>query len=537
MPKCAQRLRLSAVTVFAGALTDGQARCVRLTESRAASTAQRLKPDAKWGLPGTRGLVRLPHTVLARANGLQWVRPNNHSTLPKPTFGCPSKSGLLGEKHWEYGGTVRRNPLLFRFHRIIGNVCDTIVRFLMEPPDKRGIMENESQTARSGTNIPRSGLSREPRKAPHSEHPINRFNRRLAVLITKSVGSMWCAYAFALLAFVSFPAAISSHDPFIIISWIAQTFLQLVLLPIIIVGQNVQAASDEARAQSDHEMLLAVRALSLLQLGEQQLAARNIQSALRTYQEAYALDPDNPATSYYLGCLYTETRQIDKGIEHLKLALTQNEQYPPAEAALAYALRLQADKLPESVVKHQRYAESEQMFLRALSQDPTVRDINGESFHAVLGGLYKRLNRMDEAIEAYKAAELVTPQNSYPIVNLATLYYLRGDLEQAKQYYERSVAISSRIMEHNPFDYWTRFDLSAAQLVLGNLEQAKWQFSLAVQHVRHIGPLETFLHDLERLKNAPTSPRGVDELVDLAQNAIRRSTSGGKNGDKKAGTT
>ncbi len=84
------------------------------------------------------------------------------------------------------------------------------------------------------------------------------------------------------------------------------------------------------------------------------------------------------------------------------------------------------------------------------------------------------------------------------------------------------MAISSRKLDVNPFDYWTRFDLSAAQLVLGNLEQARRQFNLAAQHVRHVGPLETFLHDLERLKAAPTSPKGVDELVDLVRNAIER---------------
>jgi tetratricopeptide (TPR) repeat protein len=380
-------------------------------------------------------------------------------------------------------------------------------------------METESQIAK---HLPRLDSSQSIRKTVHGDNLIGRFNSRFAVLITKSVGSMWCAYAFALIALISLPAAIRSHDPIIMVSWVAQTFLQLVLLPIIIVGQNVLAAASDARAEADHETILAIRALSLLQLGEQQVKARNVKSALRTYQEAYALDPDNPATNYFLGYLYTESRQIEKGIEHLNRALTQNEQYPPAEAALAYALRLKADKMADSEEKNRLYAESEQMFLDALAQDPAVRDINGESFHAVLGGLYKRLNRMDEAIEAYKAAELVTPQNSYPIINLATLYYLRGDLKQAKHYYERSAAISARMLDDNPFDYWTRFDLSAAQLVLGNLEQAKWQFNLAAQHVRLVGPLETFLHDLERLKAAPTSPKNVDELIELAQNAINR---------------
>jgi hypothetical protein len=59
-----------------------------------------------------------------------------------------------------------------------------------------------------------------------------------------------------------FPAAIRSGDPIIIVAWIAQTFLQLVLLPIIIVGQNVQAAASDARAQSDHETLIAIHTLA-----------------------------------------------------------------------------------------------------------------------------------------------------------------------------------------------------------------------------------------------------------------------------------
>jgi len=83
---------------------------------------------------------------------------------------------------------------------------------------------------------------------------------------------MWCAYVFALLALISLPAAIGSHDPIIIVAWIAQTFLQLVLLPIIIVGQNVQAAASDARAESDHKTLLAIHTLTaeVHEIAEQQ---------------------------------------------------------------------------------------------------------------------------------------------------------------------------------------------------------------------------------------------------------------------------
>ena len=95
------------------------------------------------------------------------------------------------------------------------------------------------------------------RAAAENLHPqtrlINRINQKIGLGITKSVGTMWCAYAFALIAFVSLPAAILSHDPIVIIAWIAQTFLQLVLLPVIIVGQNIQAAAADSRSAATYE--------------------------------------------------------------------------------------------------------------------------------------------------------------------------------------------------------------------------------------------------------------------------------------------
>ncbi len=110
--------------------------------------------------------------------------------------------------------------------------------------------------------LPRLVLSRHVHKDIHGDNLIGRINTRVALGITKVVGSMWCAYAFALLAIISLPAAINSHDPIIIVAWVAQTFLQLVLLPIIIVGQNVQAAASDARAESDHETLMAIHTLT-----------------------------------------------------------------------------------------------------------------------------------------------------------------------------------------------------------------------------------------------------------------------------------
>jgi uncharacterized membrane protein YjjP (DUF1212 family) len=87
-----------------------------------------------------------------------------------------------------------------------------------------------------------------------------RFNDWLAVKITNIVGTMWCAYAFACLALVSLPAAIAGGTA-TLIAWIAQTFLQLVLLSIIMVGQKVAAEKSDRQLEQtykDAEALLKI---------------------------------------------------------------------------------------------------------------------------------------------------------------------------------------------------------------------------------------------------------------------------------------
>ena len=87
------------------------------------------------------------------------------------------------------------------------------------------------------------------------------FNGWLAVQITKAVGSMWCAYAFAILALISLPAAIE-QGTVAIVSWISQTFLQLVLLSVIMVGQQVLAKASDKQALQTYNDAEAVLQLT-----------------------------------------------------------------------------------------------------------------------------------------------------------------------------------------------------------------------------------------------------------------------------------
>jgi hypothetical protein len=89
-----------------------------------------------------------------------------------------------------------------------------------------------------------------------AETGVAKFNRKLGITVTTAVATMWCAYVFAAIALISLPAAIQASflsggfRPLPIVTWVAQTFLQLVLLAVILFGQNLQSEKGDARAEA-----------------------------------------------------------------------------------------------------------------------------------------------------------------------------------------------------------------------------------------------------------------------------------------------
>jgi hypothetical protein len=116
---------------------------------------------------------------------------------------------------------------------------------------------------------------------------MKRFNLWLAEKITSGVATMWCAYIFAGIALISLPKALQSGDSIVIISWVAQTFLQLVLLSIIMVGQKVQAVSVEQKIDETHTASLAefelakeARKYAALELAELKEISKEMQALI-----------------------------------------------------------------------------------------------------------------------------------------------------------------------------------------------------------------------------------------------------------------
>jgi succinate dehydrogenase hydrophobic anchor subunit len=114
--------------------------------------------------------------------------------------------------------------------------------------------------------VPRHVRKEQIHAQVHGSGPMGRANAWLALRITKIVGTMYCAYVFTILAFVALPSAIQQGSPTVLVNWLSSNFLQLVLLPIIIVGQNVISTAQDARAEADHETLTALNQMNIQQL-------------------------------------------------------------------------------------------------------------------------------------------------------------------------------------------------------------------------------------------------------------------------------
>ncbi len=288
------------------------------------------------------------------------------------------------------------------------------------------------------------------------------------------------------------------------------------------IEQRLERVAEEGRE--------AFRLLSLQLLAEQQVRSHNIDTAIATLQSALEIKEDDPSANYLLGYLYTTRKKLDLAIEHLQRALKHEPDFAPAIAALGLALRRKGDAInvdaePERLAERNHYwAQAEERLLDALSRDRSLTDADGESYYGTLGGLYRRQGRYEDALHAYEQAHEITPDSSYPIVNLAALYAHQGDTERARHFFYTVEKQARLTLDDDPRNVWARGDLAQSLLVQGKLEEARHQMEMLIGQKPPAGVLETLLSGLQFLAEAPNPPAGIDTLLALLKDALAAQT-------------
>ncbi len=290
----------------------------------------------------------------------------------------------------------------------------------------------------------------------------------------------------------------------------ARTDLAQARLRIATMRTTLKANTEQVHIQAER----AIRALSSTQLGQQQLEQGNIRGAIQMYEKAFALDPNNRATHYFLGELYVQEKEFDAGIQHLQELFSSGLEYAPAEAALGLAFYLQGDQVKQPTERALLYVQAEERLLQALQKDSAALDLHGMSVQAMLGGLYKRQGRVDQAIARYEEARKITPQNAEPVVNLALLYFMRGNLKASRLYFEQVESSTAETLTQNPLDEAARIDHLKATLALSKTEAALRDLDFIEQHVGMPSELASLLDDLNRLKRSPQPPQVIDQFID-----------------------
>jgi len=266
---------------------------------------------------------------------------------------------------------------------------------------------------------------------------------------------------------------------------------------------KLQSDLKETARQQREDSARASLALALLQLGERQYKAQDMQGALDTYDRALDLDDRNPITHYRMGYVYVHTDRFDEAEKHLSRSLELDPSFMPAVATRAYVYRRMGDNMDPGVERDMVYNRAEENFLRALKIFPKLIDEDGESWWGSLGGLYRRRGQVDQAIYAYEQCAAAVPRSSYAYSNLALLYGQKQEIEKMISTYGQVEKLAYGEIQADVDNYWAYADLIAARLAQGKVEETMEVLDTALNVAPVDSPytISTLVDTLNRLRN------------------------------------
>jgi tetratricopeptide (TPR) repeat protein len=297
------------------------------------------------------------------------------------------------------------------------------------------------------------------------------------------------------------------------------------------------------------------KASNLILMAQQKTLLNDLQSAASLLEAACKSDPKNQIAQHFLGEVYLRLEEYEDARKWLGRATTNGEDvdFPEACANYAYALRMLADS-KEYADKGQQMEKDAKDIMDKLWRNPANRlatDMYGESIFGVMAGLYKSWSERhrkegdsskaeeyrQEAIKWYERAFNATPDNTYPLNNIAQLKLISLNPEENKQ----AQAIFGRIETFYHYrinysnDYWQHFDYMTA--MLGKLPENATVQDVSKVRDRIMGKdtaLEKVFNLLYPLDEADTSMIGSPEKLKEPFNKFKKGLNTIKNdGNKK----
>jgi len=226
--------------------------------------------------------------------------------------------------------------------------------------------------------------------------------------------------------------------------------------------QNLQEKTNSKLDKFAEQIGVFNQSFSQVALAQRQIEMNNLPEALETLENALRLTPDDAFIHYFLGDTQARQGDLKQGRDNLakarKLAADNGEDFFDADVSYAYALRIQGDKAVDDAIRQTFYTEAKTIFEKVAADRPLLQDISGESAFGALAGLYHRQGDYENAIQWYENARRATPQNTYPLINLALINFLVGNETEALKRFQRVKTLSHNRITLDPYAYWSHFD-------------------------------------------------------------------------------
>ncbi len=141
---------------------------------------------------------------------------------------------------------------------------------------------------------------------------------------------------------------------------------------------------------------------------------------------------NDPNYQYNMGLFYLNNGEADKAIQFLNKAILLDPNYTLALNALGMASSMKGDF--EGAVKY---------YQKCLSENPAFTEV-----HNNLGSIYQEMGFLDRAEEEYRKAmeDKAYHSRELPYYNMARLYFLKEQTEEALNFVEKSIELNSRMV-------------------------------------------------------------------------------------------
>jgi len=257
----------------------------------------------------------------------------------------------------------------------------------------------------------------------------------------------------------------------------------------------------------------ARQALVLLALGNKVYDGGDVGEAIRYYEGARSLLPDDPDINYRLGRACVNSERYDDAVRALQKAVGARPNFPEAHMELGLAFRRHADTARPAPERETMYRLAEHHLLRAVDLRPDYADALG-----TLGGLYRREGDYAKALECYARAERADPNISYGTGNIASLAWHEGQRERALEYFARvEKGAADNVAAGGERAMWALFDRALARLALGRQEEALRDHAEALALTKAPGHLDSVLSNLRFLAGPPHPMPGVEKLIEMVE--------------------